>query len=225
MHRIRKNHRYGTKGICLLLAAMLAVSAVGCRKEEAVSLEEADFSLEEEGQETGSEEVAGSDASDGAEEGLPEQIYVYVCGQVANPGVYELPPGSRVFEAINAAGGLLDAAAGYMLNQAEKMEDGQKIYVPSEEEAQAREAVPGQADGMPAGSAGPESGEDSDGKININSATKDELMTLSGIGEKKAQAIISYRESHGGFQSAEELMEVEGIKTGTYEKIKDRIKI
>ena len=78
---------------------------------------------------------------------------------------------------------------------------------------------------MPAGSAGPESGEDSDGKININSATKDELMTLSGIGEKKAQAIISYRESHGGFQSAEELMEVEGIKTGTYEKIKDRIKI
>lgn len=105
------------------------------------------------------------------------------------------------------------------------MEDGQKIYVPSEEEAQAGEAVPGQADGMPAGSAGPESGEDSDGKININSATKDELMTLSGIGEKKAQAIISYRESHGGFQSAEELMEVEGIKTGTYEKIKDRIKI
>lgn len=162
---------------------------------------------------------------DGAEEGQPEQIYVYVCGQVANPGVYELPPGSRVFEAINAAGGLLDAAAGYMLNQAEKMEDGQKIYVPSEEEAQAGEAVPGQADGMPAGSAGPESGEDSDGKININSATKDELMTLSGIGEKKAQAIISYRESHGGFQSAEELMEVEGIKTGTYEKIKDRIKI
>ena len=225
MHRIRKNHRYGTKGICLLLAAMLAVSAVGCRKEEAVSLEEADFSLEEEGQETGSEEVAGSDASDGAEEGQPEQIYVYVCGQVANPGVYELPPGSRVFEAINAAGGLLDAAAGYMLNQAEKMEDGQKIYVPSEEEAQAGEAVPGQADGMPAGSAGPESGEDSDGKININSATKDELRTLSGIGEKKAQAIISYRESHGGFQSAEELMEVEGIKTGTYEKIKDRIKI
>ena len=225
MHRIRKNHRYGTKGICLLLAAMLAVSAVGCRKEEAVSLEEADFSLEEEGQETGSEEVAGSDASDGAEEGQPEQIYVYVCGQVANPGVYELPPGSRVFEAINAAGGLLDAAAGYMLNQAEKMEDGQKIYVPSEEEAKAGEAVPGQADGMPAGSAGPESGEDSDGKININSATKDELMTLSGIGEKKAQAIISYRESHGGFQSAEELMEVEGIKTGTYEKIKDRIKI
>ena len=190
MHRIRKNHRYGTKGICLLLAAMLAVTAVGCRKEEAVSLEEADFSLEEEGQETGSEEVAGSDASDGAEEGQPEQIYVYVCGQVA-----------------------------------EKMEDGQKIYVPSEEEAQAGEAVPGQADGMPAGSAGPESGEDSDGKININSATKDELMTLSGIGEKKAQAIISYRESHGGFQSAEELMEVEGIKTGTYEKIKDRIKI
>ena len=61
MHRIRKNHRYGTKGICLLLAAMLAVSAVGCRKEEAVSLEEADFSLEEEGQETGSEEVAGSE--------------------------------------------------------------------------------------------------------------------------------------------------------------------
>ncbi|MEI3220322.1 MAG: ComEA family DNA-binding protein [Lachnoclostridium sp.] len=64
-----------------------------------------------------------------------------------------------------------------------------------------------------------------DGRVNLNLAGEEELMTLPGIGEKKAQAIISYRESHGGFQSTEELMEVEGIKTGIYEKIKDRIKV
>ena len=129
-----------------------------------------------------------------------------------NPGVYEFAAGSRIYEAIEVAGGLLDSAAVSVLNQAEKMEDGQKIYVPSEDEVQEGQEDPGQemAD---------------DGRVNLNLAGEEELMTLPGIGEKKAQAIISYRESHGGFQSTEELMEVEGIKTGIYEKIKDRIKV
>ena len=131
-------------------------------------------------------------------------IFVYVCGEVNSPGVYQCKKGARLFEAIELAGGLTKEADLNSVNQAQVLEDGTKINILSINDSN-----------------------DTQGSslININSATKEQLMTLPGIGEKKAQAIISYRESHGGFQSIEELMEVEGIKTGIYEKIKDRIKV
>ena len=147
-------------------------------------------------------------------------IYVFVCGQVASPGVYELPEGSRICQAIDAAGGMLDTASTDWVNQAETAEDGQKIYVPSTEEA---ETMPeGQQTGQMQETS---SAEGTDGKVHLNAATREELMTLTGIGEKKADAIIRYRESNGGFQSVDELMQVEGIKEGTYNKIKDSIVI
>lgn len=141
-----------------------------------------------------------------------QTIFVYVCGQVASPGVYELEADSRLFEAVKAAGGMTRTAADTYLNQAEKLTDGQRVYVPSREEAEENDR------------AVPEQGAE-DGKVNLNAASKEELMTLNGIGEAKASAIIRYREEHGSFGSTEEIKEIEGIKDGVYNKIKDDIKI
>ena len=157
-------------------------------------------------------------------QGKESVVYVHVCGQVNVPGVYELPKGSRIYEAVAAAGGMTKQAAGERLNQAATVEDGQQIYVLSKEEA-AKNAEPagGEAGVLDASIPGmPQAG---DGKVNLNTATAEELMTLSGIGEAKAEAILRYREEHGGFQKVEELMEVEGIKEGVFNKIKEQVKI
>ena len=151
-------------------------------------------------------------------QGKESVVYVHVRGQVNVPGVYELPEGSRIYEAVAAAGGMTNQAAGERLNQAAAVEDGQQIYVLSKEEAaKDAESAGGEAGvfgsylylGMP---------QAEDGKVNLNTATAEELMTLSGIGEAKAEAILRYREEHGGFQKVEELMEVEGIKEGVFDK-------
>ena len=100
------------------------------------------------------------------------------------------------------------------LNQASMAEDGQQIYVPTKEESASVDS------GL-----GAQMTEADDGKININTADKEQLMTLTGIGEAKAELIIQYREEHGGFQSIEELMEIDGIKEGVFQKISGQIKI
>lgn len=154
----------------------------------------------------------------------PEEIYVDVCGAVVQPGVYAMKSDSRVFQAIEAAGGFLPDAAGTSINQACALSDGQQIYVPTKEEAEKNgEAL---ADDVFAGA---ETGENSQpeesGKVNLNTADAAALQTLSGIGESKAQAILAYREEHGGFSSIEELMDVPGIKENTFIKIKDKIAV
>ena len=156
-------------------------------------------------------------------QGKESVVYVHVCGQVNVPGVYELPEGSRIYEAVAAAGGMTKQAAGERLNQA-AVEDGQQIYVLSKEEAaKDAESAGGEAGVLDASIPGMPQAED--GKVNLNTATAEELMTLSGIGEAKAEAILRYREEHGGFQKVEELMEVEGIKEGVFQKIKEQVKI
>lgn len=135
-------------------------------------------------------------------------IFVYVCGQVQCPGVYELPDGARITDAIEAAGGMTEAAAREYLNQAAILTDGQKIYVPTVDEASQKEQS-----------------SKADGKVNINTADAGELMSLSGVGEAKAEAIIRYREEKGGFRSVEEIMNIEGIKEGVFQKIKDKISV
>lgn len=157
-----------------------------------------------------------------------QEVYVHVCGQVACPGVYLLPAGSRLYEAIEAAGGLSENGAGELLNQAAQIEDGQQIYVPSREEAaqlQAGQNVSNMGEAGQNVSAPGTSGPSDDGKIDLNRATREQLMTLSGIGEAKADSIIAYREVHGGFRKIEELMEVDGIKEGVFNKVKDQIKV
>lgn len=143
--------------------------------------------------------------------------YVYICGAVVHPGVYKLTAGSRIYEVVSAAGGLLDNACEDSINQAKEVADGQMIKVLTQDEAQEQE-FPTEAEA--AGSS-----RESDGKVNLNTAGVSELMTLPGIGETKAGQILSYREEKGGFSSIEEIMNITGIKEGVYSKIKDYITV
>ena len=165
---------------------------------------------EKSGEDSG--QAAGNSGGNGSGEG---NVYVYVCGAVNAPGVYELKEGARVFEAIQLAGGLTEAAAADAVNQARIVTDGEQIRVPTVEEAQSRGA----------GVAGEVTEGTENNKININTAGKEELMTLTGIGEAKAESIMDYREKNGSFKSVEELMQIEGIKEGVFNKIKDDITI
>lgn len=142
-------------------------------------------------------------------------IFVYVCGEVNAPGVYELLSGARVYEAVEAAGGLSENAADNYVNLAQVIDDGEKILIPCKEDI-----LNGTVTALENGSAQASS---EPGKININTADADALTTLPGIGEAKANSIISYREANKGFKSKEELMQIEGIKEGVYNKIKDLI--
>ena len=155
------------------------------------------------------------------EESLPEWIYVDVCGAVENPGVYRIEAGSRVFQVLEQAGGCTEDASLETVNQADLLSDGQKIRIYTREEAeQMGDNLRDESQGMET-----DSQTTSDGRVDINRAGKEELMTLTGIGETRAQAILAYRESHGKFSSVEELMQVEGIKEKTYEKLKNQIRI
>ena len=171
----------------------------------------------------------------------PQTIYVDICGAVTSPGVYELPYGSRVFQAIEQAGGYLPEAAASYLNRAKGLSDGQQVYVPTQTEVDSQRIAATQdgsevtaenstetASGQK--SAGEDSGEaetasSTEQKIDLNTADVSQLTTLTGVGESKALAIIAYREENGPFTSAEDIMNVPGIKEGTYEKIKDKIAI
>lgn len=169
----------------------------------------------------GSEVKSVEDPADEGEYDSKEEdiIYVYVCGAVKTPGVYSLTPGSRVFEAIEAAGNVNEDAYAQALNLAGILNDADKIYVPTIEEYES--GALGQISDK--GAPGSLSGGGTEGKININSADKAALMTLSGIGESKANAIISYREEHGDFKSTEEITNVSGIGKATYANLKDNI--
>ena len=160
----------------------------------------------------------------------PEEfIYVHVCGQVVSPGVYQLLKGSRVYEAVAMAGGCTEQGAPDCLNMAQELTDGMKIQVPDQETA--RRILEEQASG--AGVINPsETGPDSPGTsgegaalVNINTASREQLTTLPGIGESRAEDIIRYREEYGGFQKIEDIMKVSGIKEAAFQKIKDRITV
>ena len=129
---------------------------------------------------------------------------VYVCGEVNDPGVYHLPNKSRVCDAIESAGGMTDDAGRDFWNLASEVYDGQMIYVPTKEEVESG-SVPKQDTENTDVSSGDSS------KININTASKEELMTLAGIGESKADNIIKYRQENGSFSAVEDLTNVSGI--------------
>lgn len=186
---------------------MWTVCCFGCGESESV-LKEMDTAAEEVPEEEPVQE----------EDDLEETIFVDVCGAVQQPGVYELPAGSRIFQAIALAGGLTEEAESRLINQAEVLTDGQQIRIYTREESEKQEipAAAGQNAGVQ-GAAG--------AKINLNLADKNVLMTLPGIGEAKAEAILAYRQEKGGFSSVEELMQVEGIKDKLYEKLKDKVTV
>ena len=139
-----------------------------------------------------------------------EILTVFVCGAVKAPGVYELPAGSRVYEAIALAGGTTDEAAQTAVNQAELLCDGQMIEIPTREEQMAKAAAEeARADGL----------------VNINSADLEELKTLPGIGDSKARSIIAYREKNGAFENPEDIKNVDGIGEGVFAKLDGCIKV
>lgn len=144
-----------------------------------------------------------------------ELFMVDVKGEVHAPGVYELPTDGRVKDAIAMAEGLTDEANELAINFAQKVEDQMVIYVPHEDDDS----------GLPENTttgAGEVSGAT---VININTASEQELMTLSGIGQAKAQQIIQYREENGLFDTPEDLMNVSGIGEKSFETLKDSIKV
>ncbi len=191
----------------LFLFLPLCLIFCGCGSSycDEVSLEEVSEEVTDQTDEMAAQEPEADTGEDGS-------IFVYVCGSVDSPGVYELPEGSRVFEALSLAGGTLEEAELSSINQAEACYDGEKIYVPAVGEA----GVDGDTE---------EASDVSDGRININTADSSELQKLKGIGESRAEDIISYREKNGKFLEIEGIMEVPGIKQGTFDKIKDQIRV
>ena len=147
-------------------------------------------------------------------------VYVYICGEVIKPGVYELSGDSRIYEAVDAAGGFTENAAREYVNLASKVSDGMQITIYNREEAA---SLP--ADSAPVGENAGKSGTSGSGLVNLNTATKEELMTLKGIGESKAEDIIRYREKSGGFKKIEDIMKISGIKENGFQKIKDSITV
>lgn len=143
-------------------------------------------------------------------------VTVYVCGAVRHPGVYTLEDGLRIADAIEAAGGFKKSASRNAWNLAEKLTDGNMYTIPTKEEADAVE---------PADSGDGHASQVQDDKVHINTAGIEELMKLPGVGQARAEAIISYREEHGTFVSPEDIMKVSGIKTALFEKMKDNIAV
>lgn len=188
------------KIICILLGIILLT---GCgRQEEGLLISE-----------------EGTDLNTGAQDEAAEEvvIYVQVSGAVNNPGVYALPQGSRIFQAVELAGGVTGEADIHSLNQAKPVTDGEMIWVMTAAEAAGK--------GDPAGEDGKPQALEDDGRVNLNTATKEELMELPGIGAAKADSILAWRKDNGSFTQIEDLMKIEGIKEGVFSKIEDYVKV
>ncbi|MGS4870432.1 helix-hairpin-helix domain-containing protein [Streptococcus sp. Z556] len=147
----------------------------------------------------------------------PEQdlITVDVKGAVKSPGIYDLPVGSRVHDAVQKAGGLTEEADSKSLNLAQKVSDEALVYVPTKgEEAASQQAASGTT---------PSTSKEK--KINLNKASLEELKQVKGLGGKRAQDIIDHREANGKFKSVDELKKVSGIGAKTIEKLKDYVTV
>lgn len=154
----------------------------------------------------------------------PGPITVFVNGAVNLPGLYALPRGSRVNDAITAAAGFAANAADDVVNLAQELQDGSQVYVPSRSETTALPPVVSVPIlNLSSGTGGqPEQPSE---KVNINTASKDLLETLPGIGPSTAQKIVDYRDEVGLFTQIEDIMNVSGIGEGKFDKIKDQITV
>ena len=228
---------YLMKKIIFVILCMLMCMCQGCSDEEVMEIISEEADKEENGDdslEEASDALAdNTEKTENIETNDSQSFVVYVSGYVNNPGVYELSAGSRVIDAIDAAGGYSKEAYDNYLNLASLIADGQMIYVPSEEEVESGSIERGVASGADGSGVGGVTGGNGGGNggnssgsgalVNINQASREELMTLPGIGESKADKIIAYREENGRFSTPEGIMEISGIKDGLYNKIKDKI--
>lgn len=148
-------------------------------------------------------------------------IYVHLCGEVMNSGVFKVATGSRVIDLIELAGGFTKEAAGDYINQALVVSDGQRIYIPSLEEIK---ELPKHSELLVTEVTTSDQTTEQK-RININLADSKELMELPGVGEAKAASIIEYRTTNGNFQSIEDLMKIPGIKEGLFQKVSPYITV
>lgn len=211
------------KTLLIFMLFTSSISLTGCHKraDSVVKIEEVTEEGSDDIKSDKKKSLKDNDKDDLKEdnskkEEVKEFIYVHVCGAVKEPGVYKMKSPVRVYEALNKAGGMTPDGCGDMLNQAREVSDGEQIYIPTLEEKES---------GLTLLDNSGDASKSGDGKININTASREELMTLPGIGASKADGIISYRSSNGKFTSTEDIMNIEGIKDGVFNKIKDKISI
>lgn len=195
--------------LCVLVVAAACIGVFCAGVPKGVEVERA-----------AAQDAAGTEETTGVET-EPVLLVVHVDGAVAAPGVYELAEGSRVNDAVLAAGGLVEGADTSSINLASPLVDGGKVHVPSAKELAATTTGGGSGSSSSLGSSS--TGSTSSGLVNINLATAEELQTLSGVGEATAAAIIEDREANGPFTSPEDLMRVSGIGEKKYSKVKDHI--
>lgn len=208
-----------------ILVSILLVLCVGCTKKSDIVIEQ-DMLQELEVEITSAEQEISAQVDTGMEQEsmqvLSSQedtgIYVHICGAVLKPGVYRMNKNERIYQAIEVAGGFsLNAHESYV-NQSKPLEDGMKIWIPTYDEVAENnlETIQGEDEEIVS---------EKDSKVNLNTATESELCTLPGIGSSKAKSIIAYREQNGKFQKIEDIMKIEGIKEGSFEKLKSQITV
>ncbi len=199
-----------TKQIKLsVIAALIVIAGIFAFTKASSSEESDDFVI--------GSETEGSEGESETGDTPAREIVVYICGEVNNPGVYTMETGSRVSDLLGKAGGATADADLKCVNLAKELTDAEQITIASVGEAQEAANAQEGAGATPAVSG--------NGLININYADKATLMTLPGIGEVRAEAIISYRDEKGSFKVIEDIKKVSGIKDASFQKIKDLITI
>lgn len=207
----------------IIAVVFIIINVVACNKEPVEYISDyaddnigkeaddmqTDITAEEEG--CGSESISEEDTASFLD--AAEKVPIHVCGAVNSPGLYYMSPDSLKADALAMAGGFAPDAATDYVNLAQMIVYGEKIYFPYIYELEVGYNLEGYEENQ------------TTNLININTATKDELMTLPGIGESKAEAIIKYRDNNGPFQSTEDITNIPGIKEGVYNNIKEHITV
>lgn len=213
--------------IMVVLTALFLLSC-GCTRKEDVVLSLAGSSTQERSsdepalKEPALKEPAAADDEVCAE---PDYAYVHIGGAVVTPGVYKVAADSRVYEVIELAGGFLPEACTDYMNQAQPVTDGMKLIIPTLQEVEAG-SVPATERGSTYTQGAVQTADTAQtALVNINTASKEALCTLPGIGEARAEDIIRYREQNGGFRDISDIMQVDGIKDKAYAKIKEYITV
>lgn len=205
----------GAVAIVVIVLAIIAFTVFGSTGGDA------GFSIEREGSSSALSEAPAASSSAGAAATVPAEVCVHVGGCVNAPGVYRLKEGDRVADAVASAGGMTPEAASDAVNLARVLVDGEQIIVPDASAPEGQAA--GDVLGGGASSGGSPGTAQASSKVNINTATSQELQTISGIGEAKAEKIIDYREKNGPFKTVDELTNVSGIGEKTLESLRDQI--
>ena len=215
------------KFFTVLFGAVLIMT--GCTSAKAETEPVMNKMISDEGAESYSDDSTGEESIGSSEESSSQVLVVYVCGAVSEPGVYELSFGSRINDAVIAAGGFSDEADTTYVNLAAEISDGAKLRIPTLEET---EEIKGKGNVLSEDfNSFDKTGHDVDVKsvnyelININSATEEELKTLPGIGDSIAARIVKYRQQNGKFNSIEDIMKISGIKDKLFSKIKEYITV